>query len=79
MFIFFKAIQVYRINGTLEGNRYFDLKSWNSGVGGIWIYHYVDNGTFFSNEINLNSGSKPIHSHSLFGKILILFLIIILV
>lgn len=36
------ALKVYRILGTPEGNRYFDLNDWQSGQGGNWQHWYVE-------------------------------------
>ncbi|CAF0951367.1 unnamed protein product [Brachionus calyciflorus] len=41
-----KALRVYKITGTQNGERYFDLKTWNTGYGGNWYYMYVDQGLY---------------------------------
>jgi hypothetical protein len=41
-----KPIEVYKITGTKEGDRYFDIKTWKTGYGGTWLYYYVDRGFF---------------------------------
>lgn len=41
-----QALEAYRIVGTKLGDRYFDLKNWNSGSGGSWSFYYVNRGLF---------------------------------
>lgn len=41
-----KAVNVYRVMSNKNGDRYFDLNSWNTGTGGTWMYYYVDRGFF---------------------------------
>jgi len=42
------ALKVYRIMGTPEGNRYFDVNDWQSGQGGSWQHWYVEDGQAFN-------------------------------
>ena len=39
-----KAVKVYRISGTREGNGSFDLKNWFTARGGEWEYWYTEGG-----------------------------------
>lgn len=41
-----QAVDTYRILGTVDGRRYFDLMTWSSGSGGTWVYFYANNGAF---------------------------------
>lgn len=41
-----QALNVYRIQANDLGSRYFDLTDWTRGLGGTWMYMYVDNGRF---------------------------------
>lgn len=36
------SLKVYQIQGTPEGDRYFDLKDWQEGKGGSWKHWYLD-------------------------------------
>jgi len=40
-----RAIWVYKVKGTKEGNNTFDLKDWITGDGGTWEYWYVNQGS----------------------------------
>lgn len=44
-----EALETYRIVGTLQGDRYFDLSSWRNGFGGSWLFYYVNRGLFGTN------------------------------
>lgn len=39
-----KAVKVYKISGTPDGNGYFDLNNWSSVDGGSWEYWYTTGG-----------------------------------
>lgn len=39
-----RALKVYRIGGTSDGSRYFDLNNWQEGRGGSWQDWWVDRG-----------------------------------
>ncbi|MEM9492510.1 MAG: cyanophycinase [Myxococcota bacterium] len=39
-----RAVEGYKIRGNRGGDRYFDLRKWDSGSGGSWRYYYVDRG-----------------------------------
>jgi len=47
-----QAIRVYRITGSTKGNGNgsFDLKDYTTVSGGTWMYFYVVNGSFFTNQ-----------------------------
>jgi cyanophycinase-like exopeptidase len=40
-----KALKVYKINGTAEGENTFNLNDWATGTGGTWEDWYVKQGT----------------------------------
>lgn len=40
-----KALWVYKVKGTKDGNNTFDLKDWVTGSGGVWEDWYVNQGT----------------------------------
>jgi len=42
-----QAVKVYKIPGTLNGENFFDLNTWESGSGGTWEDWWVDNGELF--------------------------------
>ena len=42
-----RALNVYRIQADDSGSKYFDLGSWDRGLGGNWMHMYVNNGQFF--------------------------------
>ncbi|MGB0525047.1 MAG: cyanophycinase [Flammeovirgaceae bacterium] len=39
-----RAVKVYKVRGTNNGNNSFNLANWNSGSGGSWQYYYADRG-----------------------------------
>lgn len=49
-----QALKIYKIAGTNDGTRYFDLNNWQEGRGGDWEDWYVTNGS-----INKTTDSPP--------------------
>lgn len=41
-----QAVKVYKIQGSTDGSKTFDLNTWTNGVGGIWEDWYANNGSF---------------------------------
>jgi cyanophycinase len=39
-----KAVRVYKIQGTSDGSRIFNLNTWAYGTGGSYLYYYVRGG-----------------------------------
>jgi cyanophycinase-like exopeptidase len=39
-----QALKVYKVQGTITGDKTFDLKNWQSGVGGEWEHWFVEAG-----------------------------------
>jgi hypothetical protein len=60
-----QAVKVYKVLGTSDGTRTFDLNTWASGNGGTWEYWYAINGELFgssSADVNLiNNGQLKIY------------------
>ena len=44
------ALSVYKIRGDNEGSNSFDLNDWTTGIGGEWLYWYVQEGELFEVE-----------------------------
>ncbi|MGB6034649.1 MAG: T9SS type A sorting domain-containing protein, partial [Cryomorphaceae bacterium] len=42
-----QAVKVYKVPGTLTGENFFDLNTWETGEGGTWEDWWVDNGELF--------------------------------
>lgn len=42
-----EAVKVYKVPGTVTGENFFDLNTWESGEGGTWENWWVDNGELF--------------------------------
>ncbi len=40
------AVKVYKLPGTINGNNWFDLNSWQQGSGGSWEHWSATNGSF---------------------------------
>jgi cyanophycinase-like exopeptidase len=52
-----KALKVYKINGTANGENIFNLNDWESGTGGVWEDWYVNKGTLVKENGNpINCG-----------------------
>ena len=41
-----EALEVYKVAGTRQGDRFFDISTWKTGFGGQYGFYYVDRGTF---------------------------------
>jgi cyanophycinase-like exopeptidase len=41
-----KAVKVYKVPGTMDGQNYFELSNWQIGSGGAWENWSVQNGAF---------------------------------
>ncbi len=39
-----RAIEAYKVSGSVNGSGYFMLDQWTTGFGGDWQYYYVDRG-----------------------------------
>lgn len=39
-----RAVRVYKVRGTNNGNNSFNLSNWTSGSGGSWQYYYANRG-----------------------------------
>lgn len=44
------ALKVYKVKGTLAGDKTFDLSNWASGNGGEWEHWYVEDGILTETE-----------------------------
>lgn len=55
----YKAIRVYKVNGTPSGEKSFNLRDWKSGYGGSWENWYVSQGMLFKLPGNFPDCSKP--------------------
>ena len=42
-----EAVKVYKVPGTIGGENFFDLNTWETGEGGTWENWWVDNGELF--------------------------------
>jgi len=42
-----QAVKVYKVPGTVTGENFFDLNTWETGEGGTWENWWVDNGELF--------------------------------
>ncbi len=42
-----EAVKVYKVPGTVTGENFFDLNTWETGEGGTWENWWVDNGELF--------------------------------
>ena len=42
-----QAVKVYKVPGTVTGENFFDLNTWDTGEGGTWENWWVDNGELF--------------------------------
>lgn len=49
-----RALKVYKVPGTINGQNYLDLNNWTTGAGGTWEHWFVNNGTF-----NATAGTPP--------------------
>lgn len=45
-----KALRVYRVPGTEDGQYTFDLSDWDTATGGIWYNWWVEGGVFYEAE-----------------------------
>ena len=41
-----EAIEVYKVPGNTQGDRYFDISTWKNGYGGQYGFYYIDYGLF---------------------------------
>ena len=43
-----EAVKVYKVAGTMNGDNYFQLSDWQTGIGGLWEHWTANNGVYAS-------------------------------